>query len=357
MLRDLRPEFEQQLELVISEAGNFAIGDLEMTPAAVLAADSVAYEAQFASWFYEVWVALRAERLEAILALHGNEKRYQDLCEAVSNSQVVPFIGSGMSAASGIPTWAEFLRSIRKYSTLSESDLEGLLSSSSFEEAAAQLSKSMPDKLFNERIAHDLRPVSVAAIRGPVLCLPLLFSEIVLTSNLDQILETVYQAADKTFGHILLGPDIQRLALLRAPTESFLLKLHGDCEDSENRVLTPEEYEVAYADGPVIEELAQIFKTNHVLFLGCSIQSDRSVDLVARVATRDTSMPKHYAFLQEPASDDLHLEREHFLTERGVFPIWYSDDHDESIEALLVGVLNHLGRLDELRGGQPESLD
>ena len=100
MLHDLRAEFEQQLELVLSDAGTALIGDLEMTPAAILATDPTAYEGQFASWFYEVWVPPREELLEAILGLHGNRKRYQDLCAAVTESQIVPFVGSGMSAAS-----------------------------------------------------------------------------------------------------------------------------------------------------------------------------------------------------------------------------------------------------------------
>src|SRR5437870_2927767 len=102
MLRDLRPEFDQQLEARINDEGNIVVGDLELTPITVLAADPVAYEAQFSAWFYEVWIPVRGERLETILPLHGNQKRYQDLCDTVANSQVVPFVGSGMSSPSGL---------------------------------------------------------------------------------------------------------------------------------------------------------------------------------------------------------------------------------------------------------------
>jgi hypothetical protein len=63
------------------------------------------------------------------------------------------------------------------------------------------------------------------------------------------------------------------------------------------------------------------------------------------VASVDPGMPKHYAFLKIPGNADKLREREHFLTERDVFPIWYPGDHNESIQALFVGMLQHIGRL------------
>ena len=37
--------------------------------------------------------------------------------------------------------------------------------------------------------------------------------------------------------------------------------------------------------------------------------------------------------------------REHFLTERNIFPIWYDGDHNTDIEALLVGLIDDLKKL------------
>ena len=87
------------------------------------------------------------------------------------------------------------------------------------------------------------------------------------------------------------------------------------------------------------------FRTHSLLFVGCSLNPDRTVGLLAEVAKLDPGMPKHYAFLQYPNNSDVLREREHFLIERDIFPIWYPGDHDESIQALFVGMLRHVGTL------------
>ena len=236
---------------------------------------------------------------------------------------------------------------MRNYSTLPEADLEELLLCSAFEEAAAQLAATMPDKLFDERIAHDLRPLSAAEIQGPVLYLPLLFPELVLTSNLDQILEMIYEAAGKTFGHVLLGPEIHRLSVLTAPTESFLLKLHGDCASSEHRVLGLEEYEKAYADGAgVTEALATVFRT-----FGTSSSLDAAYNQIDQLnSSPEWRIPAYLClhtmrFLRNHPPRVKSWYEGAFLAQRGIFPIWYANDHNDCIEALLVGVLKHVGRL------------
>ena len=111
-------------------------------------------------------------------------------------------------------------------------------------------------------------------------------------------------------------------------------------------MLGKSEYDKAYNNGsPVREELASIYRTRSILCIGCSLGPDRTVGLLAEVANSDSGMPKHYAFLKHPNDAAVLREREHFLTERDVFPIWYPNEHDESIQALLVGMMQHLGRL------------
>jgi type I restriction enzyme, S subunit len=80
--------------------------------------------------------------------------------------------------------------------------------------------------------------------------------------------------------------------------------------------------------------------SNNLLFLGCSLGPDRTIQLVAEIAKSDKNMPKHYALLALPDTDDVRVDRENFLTERGIYPIWYDGGHDESITALLAGLLD-----------------
>jgi hypothetical protein len=66
--------------------------------------------------------------------------------------------------------------------------------------------------------------------------------------------------------------------------------------------------------------------------------------LLKEVADADKNMPRHYAFLQRPKASKI-VEREHFLTERNIFPIWYDGDHSTDVEALLVGLMEDLNKL------------
>jgi hypothetical protein len=238
------------------------------------------------------------------------------------------------------------MRTIRQHSSMQAKELEDLLSKWAYEEAAERLAAAMPGRLFDERIEHDLRIDDPDDICGAVVFLPELFNKLVLTTNLDDLLERMYELRDRRFSHVLSGCAIGGYRKAKAGSERILLKFHGDCRSRDGRVLGTTEYDKAYANGsPVREELTTIYRTHSILCLGCSLNPDRTVALLAEVAKLDPGMPKHYAFLQHPNDADTLLEREHFLTDRDVFPIWYPDDHDESIQALFVGMMQHMGRL------------
>ena len=264
----------------------------------------------------------------------------------LKNGQLLPLVGSGMSVPTGIPTWTGFLRALRPHSTMTEKQLEDLLSKWAYEEAAECLAATMPGRLFDERVEHDLRIDEPEKICGAALFLPELFDKVVLTTNLDDLLEIMYNKSGRRFSHILCGQAIGEYRKVKATSERVLLKFHGDCRSRGGRVLGKVEYDVAYANGsPIREELTTIYRTHSILCLGCSLNPDRTVGLLADTAKLDPGMPKHYAFLQHPNDIDALREREHFLTDRDVFPIWYLGDHDEAIQSLFVGMMQHLGRL------------
>lgn len=338
--------FEDELELQPDDKGNVVIGDTVFTPVAILRADPEAYEEEFSKWMSDRWLPEQNERLERILSVHANRKRFADLCATLKNGQLVPLVGSGMSVPTGLLPWSGFLRTIRQHSSMPEKDLEDLLARWEYEEAAERLAAAMPGRLFDERIEHDLRIDEPDTICGAVVFLPELFDKLVLTTNLDDLLERMYELRKRQFSHVLAGHAIGEYRKAKATSERVLLKFHGDCRSRDGRVLGKTEYEKAYCNGSSIkEELTTIYRNHSILCLGCSLGPDRTVGLLAEVAKIDPGMPKHYAFLQHPNDVDVLREREHFLTERDVFPIWYPDDHDESIQALFVGMMQHLGRL------------
>jgi len=339
----LTPIFEEQVAFRQEDHtpidGSVYIGDTEFLPVETLRADPDAHRAEFNNWLRDIWVPEQSDRLEQLLKLHGNEKRYDDLREAVQRRQAVPFIGSGMSVPSNLPTWSGFLQSIRTYTSLSAADVQQLLDNGEFEEATELLQRSMPPNLFDERVEHDLKVRNSATINGAVRLIPVIFSSLALTTNLDPILELLYDSCLIPFDHILCGQDLARYRQVVTPTQRFLLKLHGDRMQPQSRVLTPTEYDRAYGpNGLVRSELTLVYQHNHLLFLGCSLGTDRTVQVIGEVAATDPNMPRHYAFLADPLDDGNRIAREHFLVSRNIYPIWYVGDHDQSLMALLAGL-------------------
>lgn len=342
----LRSLFESETAIVLDSEGNAVIGETPFSPMDILRTDDEAYNNEFNNWLSR-WQGEQQDKLEQILEIPGNRPRLTDLCRAIREGQVVPFVGSGMSCSSGLPVWNEFLLKMCSFSyDLERKNIEELIENGQFEEAADAIAEVMSAPQLSERIEHDLRLEEGSEVVGPIRLLPELFPKLILTTNLDTVLEQVYVKVEQPFTQILVGSSIARLRQLRASGEKILVKLHGDHRYTEGRVLGTSEYKSAYENtGPVATEITHVYQNNSLLFLGCSLAADRIVQLVADIAAKDANAPKHYAFLKAPATEAQRTKRESFLTARHIFPIWYEEDHDESIVALFAVVFERLGRL------------
>lgn len=338
--------FTRQLPVETDKGGNIFVGGVRFSPLEVLKSDSIRYHKAFAAWKSDLWLPDQQGMLDQILEFDRNRNRFDDLCDEMRKGNVIPFVGSDMSCPSGLPSWSNFLRELRKDSKLSEKELEELLTTSKYEEAVdALISKNTPG-LFDEGIEHQLRVSSKEHIDGAVLLLPEIFQTLVITTNLDDILEIVYEDNGHKFDHVLAGKEVEKYRRLRSRKKSFLLKIHGDRNDHRSRVLGTKEYDEAYQpNGPIREEFELIVRENNLLLLGCSLGSDRTVQLIRETYAKHPLMQRHYTFLQRPSSEDDRLAREHFLTGCGIFPIWYEYDHDSNIQSLLFGILYALGNI------------
>jgi len=348
--------FEEALTASINAGGDieFPFGGTPFTPVAVLKTDSTAYQDEFRGWLNDVWLEDHRGRLDRLLNLHGNNGRFHSLVEALRSENVIPAVGSGMSKSSGFPLWRDFIHQLRSFTSVSESDIDTMLAAGQYEEAVDRIAAEAGRHLFDERIEQSLRVIDPTSISGPVRLLPALFPKLALSTNLDDVLETTYAAVDQRFDEVLVGPRIEQYRKLTTSSKRVLLKLHGDCHQAEGRVLGVAEYESTYAaNAPTRESLALICRSRVLLWMGCSLGIDRTVDLMKDVVLCDALTPRHYAFLPLPKSESLRVAREKSLAERKIFPIWYDDleDDDVSILSLLVGLLDKSGKLDELGGG------
>lgn len=348
--------FEEALTVDINDAGNieFPFGGTPLTPVDVLRSDPTAYQVEFRGWLNDVWLEDHRRRLERLLMIHANNGRFHSLLDAFRSDFVIPAIGSGMSKPSGFPLWREFIHQLRSFTSVPALEIDDMLDAGRYEEAVDRIAADAGRHLFDERIEQSLRVIDPTSIDGPVRLLPALFPKLALSTNLDDVLETAYAAADQQFDQILVGPRIEHFRGLITSNKRLLLKIHGDCRQSEGRVLGVNEYETTYAaSAPTRESLALLCRSHVLLWMGCSLGVDRTVALMQEVVLGDASAPRHYAFLRLPKDESVRVARERSLAERKVFPIWYDDleDVDISIMSLLVGLLDRTGKLAQLGGG------
>ena len=122
---------------------------------------------------------------------------------------------------------------------------------------------------------------------------------------------------------------------------TVLLKLHGDWEDPDHRVLTLSEYRQNYGDAEAainfdlpLPQLFKLLAVRPLLFLGCNLNEDRTLKILKRVAA-DLKTSRHYAVVQKPKSAAKFRARMQFLATHNIRPIWYPEGEHHRIERLL----------------------
>lgn len=290
---------------------------------------------------FDDWLAEYKERqielADEILRRFELEDRFRRLCEAHRAHTVMPFVGAGLSMPSGYPGWTHFLRKQRRQTAIAEADLEALLSQGEYEQAAQQIADAQ-GVAFNEAV--DSTFGCTRDLCGPIEMLPYVFPDSIVTTNFDNSLDRTYQNAEKPFTEKLTGADSNEIRRMMRAEGRILLMLHGKATSGRGRILTQAEYDRHYADGVTLTStIHALCDSRNLLFLGCSLTVDRTLSAI-KIRVQEVShenLPKHYAFLQEPPTEELRLQRQRELADCHIYPIWYpADTHDESIEALLV---------------------
>jgi hypothetical protein len=285
----LRPEFEASIEPFI-EDGVVRVGRFSYTAAEILSsAGAEAYQEALGDWIWDEWVPFRRERTNEILEFGSNNSRFFELKTIIESGGAIPFVGSGMSVPTGMPTWGAFLRkACARASGLTVAELESCLAAGEYEEAASRIRDGMPPRLFNECFESNFTIQPTQTIDGAVRLLPFLFESIIITTNFDPILENVYKSMDKAFQEILHGTAVSEFRRKHLNGTRCLLKLHGKHDLSQGRVLLKAEYDEFYQpESNGRQELSLIFRRGGLFFLGCSLNQDRTMVLLKEIADAD----------------------------------------------------------------------
>lgn len=266
--------------------------------------------------------------------------------QIASRVGVVPFVGAGLSVTYEYPTWRAFLTQQAQQANI-ESAIRHRLDAGQYEEAAEDLLSTRGQRAFHDAIEATFGPHVIAGrtLNGVVMQLPQLASGPVVTTNFDPLLETAFSQAGMPFDSIAVGARADTVVAAARSNARILLKLHGDAEDRTGRILTREDYERTYGtDGgpgstvdvslPLPRLLGLLLMSRVILFVGCSLEQDRTVLVLRQIASAYPEVAQ-FAIVPAPASNELFQRRARFLSECGIRPIWYPMGRYDLIEPLL----------------------
>jgi hypothetical protein len=278
--------------------------------------ERLAWEDAIARERHEESIAyLRDTKQEAILS---------GLIEALRQQRVVPFVGAGMSAVMGMPIWADALRSLNeRINDPRDPGIDTLIDRSRYLEAADALFKT--DLTLAKSYVRTT--YKVQKIAGPIQLLPSLSHGCVVTTNFDDAIEHAMKAKDISFDGHMYGMEEHNFFSRLTRGERCLLKLHGDYDNSSTYILSGDQYAAAYGEPfsfkkPIPKALRQIYISTTLLFLGCSLETDTTLQLFRQVHDSDEyELPVHYAILPLPEGRKRIHERESFLLGLNIQPI------------------------------------
>jgi hypothetical protein len=278
-----------------------------------------------------------------------NLQRFDQLVDRLEAGDVVPFIGAGLSKAGGFPTWEDHLRTQGRTAGINAVHIEDLLARGEYETVIVEIEASRGRDVFTQEIRDVFG--RTGTVTDTTLLITELFTDTVITTNYDRLIEQAFDTgANNSFQVInglnaLADPDTHRVSII---------KLHGDISTPGQCLLGKYQYDQAYGEGaidltrPIPKLLEYHYMNSSLLFLGCSLNNDRTVQVFRAIKHEiqqrygDIVIPQHFAIEQAPESEQELIDRNASLLGLGITGIWFEKDQFEYVEAMLRLARNEL---------------
>ena len=183
-----------------------------------------------------------------------------------------------------------------------------------------------------------------------------LFPDTVITTNYDRLIEQAFDTGAPNAYQVINGMDAMADA---AADRTTIIKLHGDIRTPGSCILSKNQYDHAYGGNaidltrPIPRLLDYYYKNSSLLFLGCSLNSDRTIQVFRAIrqgiGTNDIVIPQHFAIEPAPESEAELADRNEYLARLGITGIWFEKGQFECVEGMLRLARNEL----RYRGGTP----
>jgi hypothetical protein len=119
--------------------------------------------------------------------------------------------------------------------------------------------------------------------------------------------------------------------------------LHGDIRRPQHCILSKQQYDQAYGQRldpslAIPRLLSYHYRNSSLLFLGCSLNTDRTIDVFKSVRQslgEEQELPQHFSIEQAPEDEEELATRNAYLVGLGITPIWFQKNGYEYIENIL----------------------
>lgn len=291
---------------------------------------------------------IRLDRLADVLntkMFPRNKQNFEDLLKVQRANKITPFIGAGASISAGCQSWHRYLENKAKEVGLTEEVINSHLESNQLEDLLDLILKQPHGAAFDFYFQQDFAHADPEA--SYVWNFPDIFNACVITTNFDRVIEECYARQGKSFTEKTVGlnnPHTFIKAITRG--DRYLLKLHGNIDNPEHRVFTKAEYQRAYSDDneqlvdmsyPLPKMLAHLYRSHSFLFIGCSLDIDRTVKAFELILEQEqrNEVADHYAIIEKPEDDDDFRALEQRLMFCNIKPIWFDFKQFEKIDEIL----------------------
>jgi len=321
------------------------------------------------SGYDEAFQAFRKERRhEALCELYFQElcgddhwfqrnvDHFTQLVDLMYAGAVVPFVGAGISASGGFSSWKDHLRHQGKTAHIASAHIEELLASGAYETVLEKIEAARGRDVFINEIRDEFS--RSGTIPEVVWRISELFADTVITTNYDRLIEKSFETGEEGKVQVINGlnaleqPDPKKIAVI---------KLHGDIREPKRCILSKNQYDEAYGNGslnmhkPIPKLLAYHYKNSSLLFLGCSLRNDRTVQVfkaIKEAMGEEEETKQHFSIEQAPESLEEIAQRNAELAKLGITPIWFEKERYEFVESILSLAKNELRH----RGVAPQSV-
>jgi len=199
------------------------------------------------------------------------------LVRYIQQKRCVVFVGAGLSAGAGLPTWgALLLKGIEELvgslpeGELHQEELRRLVERGKLLEVA-DFCKEKLGGAYHQLLSDQVRGDQAELPPTHDVLMQLPFSAWV-TTNYDKLLERAYSKVKGGFPKTLTHKDTEALGRLLFDDGQFILKAHGDIDRPETVVLTSRDYsEIIHANPAFNEIFSGLLLTKALFFVGYSL--------------------------------------------------------------------------------------